>query len=116
MNSFFINKLVFGGGGYNYKSVQRWTSPKRLKAQGQTCGSVFDLDLFIVPVHLGNHWTLAVVYLQTQRIEYYDSLKGYNSQVVEGLLRWVSDESANKLGKAMDTSGWEKVSMTHLEG
>ena len=38
-NSFFLNKLYKDTRTYNYKAVQRWTLPKKLKLQNQarTC-------------------------------------------------------------------------------
>lgn len=62
------------GGAYNYKAVQRWTRPARLKGYGQLCASVLECDFIVVPVHQGIHWVCAVVDLEQQRFVYYDSL------------------------------------------
>jgi hypothetical protein len=36
---------------------------------------VLDVDLLLVPVHLGNHWTCACVDLQRRELRYYDSFQ-----------------------------------------
>ncbi len=66
-NSFFWLKLSSDGKGYNYKSVQRWTSRKKI--------DLFSFDRVIVPMNIGkNHWALGLVDLQEKTIKYYDSL------------------------------------------
>ena len=36
---------------------------------------IFEVDLILVPVHLGAYWALAVVDNQKCQVEYYDSLQ-----------------------------------------
>ena len=40
----------------------------------QRSESILDLDRVIVPVHLGNHWTCALLDLAAKEVVYYDSL------------------------------------------
>ncbi len=66
-NSFFWLKLSSDGQGYNYKSVQRWTSRKKI--------DLFSFDRVIFPMNIGkNHWALGLVDLKDKAIMYYDSL------------------------------------------
>lgn len=75
-NSFFLSKLYKDAGTYDYNSVRRWTAPGRLKAAGQSRTSILDCDRIIVPVNQSNmHWVCAVIDLENERLEYYDSLK-----------------------------------------
>ena len=55
--------------------MRKWTLEKRLKGAGQASTCVLDCDLVIVPVHLGVHWTCAVVSFRDQEIVYLDSMK-----------------------------------------
>jgi Ulp1 family protease len=40
---------------------------------------LFTLDKVIIPIHMPNHWTCAVINIKRKRFEYYDSLGGSNS-------------------------------------
>lgn len=66
-NSFFYDNLCKSG----YNSVARWA--RRGKVGGD---DMLRLSYLIVPVHLGNHWTLGMVNFVEKRLEYYDSLGG----------------------------------------
>jgi Ulp1 family protease len=70
---------------YNYKCVERWNKRKKIDL------SSYDLVLIPIHVHL-NHWTLAVINYQRQRIEYYDSLGNSNVDCCNNLKRYVVDE------------------------
>jgi sentrin-specific protease 1 len=95
-NSFFY-PLLSSGGGYNYSRVQKWTKTI----------DIFALDKILVPIHLGNHWCLAVVNFSEKRFEYYDSLGGENKKCLERLERYVKDEYKTKHNGEFDTSQWE---------
>ena len=41
---------------------------------------LFSYDLVLLPVHLGMHWCLACIDFRNHQIQYYDSLKGNNTQ------------------------------------
>lgn len=59
---------------YDYSQVQRWTLAKKLKNTPQTSKSILECDRVIAPVHLGCHWTCAVVDLKNKEFGYYDSM------------------------------------------
>uniref|UniRef100_A0AC34GPW7 Ubiquitin-like protease family profile domain-containing protein n=1 Tax=Panagrolaimus sp. ES5 TaxID=591445 RepID=A0AC34GPW7_9BILA len=67
--TFFYSNLSQKG----YGAVKRWTRKV----------DVFSYDIWIVPVHLTHHWCMAIVDLQNQKIEYYDSMLGNNRQVFD---------------------------------
>jgi sentrin-specific protease 1 len=46
---------------------------------------LFSYQLVLVPVHLGDHWTLAVIDFTCQEIRYYNSLNGNNIDCLEML-------------------------------
>lgn len=54
------------------------------------------MDKVIVPIHLGNHWTLAVINIEEERYEYYDSMGGEHASVLEHLREYWSAEIADK--------------------
>ena len=59
---------------YVYNNVRRWTSEMRLGRWGQPSKKITECDKLIIPVHLGCHWTCAVISLRDQEILYFDSL------------------------------------------
>ena len=59
---------------YCYNNVRRWTSKMRLDRWGQPSATVLECDKLIMPVHLGCHWTCAVINLKEREIWYFDSL------------------------------------------
>ena len=74
-------------GKYNYKAVKRWTRKV----------DVFSREHLFFAVHVSeDHWTLAVVHVQEQKIQYYDSMGGGGRHVLEALRRWLGDEKAKK--------------------
>jgi len=96
-NTFFLTKLYKGADGYDYNAVRRWTMPARLKATGQSRSSILDVDKIIVPVNQSNtHWTVAVVDLKNERLEYFDSLGGEDDECLAHLAQYVVDEFQNK--------------------
>ncbi|KAK9826046.1 hypothetical protein WJX74_007714 [Apatococcus lobatus] len=115
-NSFWLPALVGPNHDqYNYPKVSRWTSLKKLRRSAQTAECVLDLERLIVPVHLGMHWTCAVIDLEHRQIRYYDSMAGHEERLMEALRRWVSDEYKDKKNQEVDTSGWPIRHMTDEE-
>ena len=103
MSTFFVAKLLPDGtlASYNYKGVARWTRPAPLKrvygGAATTPRTVLENGaLVIVPVHLGIHWTLAVVDAGAGTVTYMDSLGGDAPAVTAALARWAVDEAADK--------------------
>ncbi|KAN0022515.1 hypothetical protein ACTFIU_004709 [Dictyostelium citrinum] len=85
-NTFFYPKLCNDNGTYNYEKVRRWTARVNL----------FEMDKIIIPIHLGNHWCLAVINFKAKQFEYYDSLLGSNKECLRKLRKYISDEMENK--------------------
>lgn len=112
----FLTKLTEGD-AYNYAGVRRWTKRTPLDWA--------NVHWVIVPVHLGIHWALAVVDVPGAALHYYDSMAPANSsdvaarvrKLLDAVLRWVSDDSADKRGEAhrIDTSGWETRAYSRAE-
>ncbi|XP_071937784.1 ubiquitin-like-specific protease ESD4 [Coffea arabica] len=107
-NTFFFKKLVSGKGGYNYQSVRRWTSQKKLGY------CIFDCDKIFVPIHKEVHWCLAVINKKDEKFQYLDSLGGVDSQVIKVLARYIVDEVKDKCGKGIDVSSWQQEFVADL--
>lgn len=107
LNSFFISQLLTtqddGSHKYDYNSVKRHTK----KFDVSKCDKIF------VPINTNNsHWTLAVIFVKSTTIKYYDSLRNHNtapitSSVIEKgkarsklylntLKQWICDEVKEK--------------------
>ncbi|KAJ2747298.1 SUMO1 sentrin specific peptidase 1 [Coemansia sp. BCRC 34301] len=91
-NTFFYSTLRDQG----YVRVKRWT--RRIK--------LFEMDLVIVPVHLGVHWCCAVIDFRAKTVVYYDALLGDNQECLRLLMEYLREESKDKLGVAFDDGGW----------
>ena len=63
-STFFYPRLMDAG----YNAVKRWTKKVDL----------FSYSLVLVPVHLGMHWCLATIDMDSKSIVYYDSMGGNN--------------------------------------
>lgn len=66
---------------------------------------LFSYDIVLVPIHLGNHWCLAVIDFRKKAIAYYDSLGGTNEKCLDKLLSYLMDE-ANKKQNKFDQQVW----------
>ncbi|XP_028266776.1 sentrin-specific protease 1 [Parambassis ranga] len=91
-NTFFYPKLRSSG----YSAVRRWT--KKM--------DIFSKDILLVPIHLGVHWCLSVVDFRRKAIMYFDSMGGNNDEACNTLFDYLQQESKDKKGKELDTSGW----------
>ncbi|KAM7411900.1 hypothetical protein PAMA_021736 [Pampus argenteus] len=91
-NTFFYPKLRSSG----YSAVRRWT--KKM--------DIFSKDILLVPVHLGVHWCLSVVDFRKKAVMYFDSMGGNNDEACTILFKYLQQESKDKKGKELDTSGW----------
>uniref|UniRef100_A0AC34GQ78 Ubiquitin-like protease family profile domain-containing protein n=2 Tax=Panagrolaimus sp. ES5 TaxID=591445 RepID=A0AC34GQ78_9BILA len=92
--TFFYSNLSQKG----YGAVKRWTRKV----------DVFSYDIWIVPVHLTHHWCMAIVDLQNQKIEYYDSMLGNNRQVFDILSSYIYGEMKDKKKQEICTDQWER--------
>ncbi|KAG6428127.1 hypothetical protein SASPL_112376 [Salvia splendens] len=107
-NTFFYKKLSNGRGGYNFQSVRRWTTQRKLGY------SLLECDKIFVPIHKGNHWCLAVINKKDEKFQYLDSLGGRDYQVLNALAKYFVDEVKDKSGKDIDLNSWEKEFVTEL--
>ncbi|MED6144940.1 hypothetical protein PIB30_020236 [Stylosanthes scabra] len=101
-NTFFYKKLISGRSGYDFKSVRRWTTQRKLGYGLIECDKIF------VPIHKEIHWCLAIINKKDEKFQYLDSLRGMDNQVLKVLARYYVDEVKDKTGKDIDVSSWEK--------
>ena len=97
-------------GRYNYEKVRRWSS----KVPGN---DIFNLTYIICPVNLDNvHWTVAVIFMETKRIQWYDSEGGTDKKKLHGLLQYLKDEFKERMVETwLLMSGiWCPVRSLHL--
>ncbi|XP_074538084.1 sentrin-specific protease 1 [Halichoeres trimaculatus] len=100
-NTFFYPKLRSSG----YSTVRRWTKKT----------DIFSKDILLVPIHLGVHWCLSVVDFRKKEILYFDSMGGNNDEACRILFDYLQQESKDKKGKELDTSGWTLYSKKRHE-
>ncbi|KAI9792246.1 MAG: Smt3-specific protease, partial [Piccolia ochrophora] len=81
--TFFYSRLAEKG----VEGLQRWAA--RLKIEGK---KLLEVEHLFIPVHLGVHWTLAVVSGKTRTIEYFDSLGGPHGRHTTLIRGWVASE------------------------
>lgn len=94
--TFFYPKLLKDG----FQSLKRWT--RKI--------DIFSFDLVLVPIHLGLHWTLAVIDLLCKEIRYYDSMNGNNHECLKALKLYLKEEHADKKGNLpLDLSSWNCI-------
>lgn len=98
-NTFFYPKLRESG----YSTIRRWT--RRV--------DIFSHDFIIVPVHLGNHWCLAIIDFTRREISYYDSMGGSSNGCCDILLDYLRDESNDKKKQDFDDENWRLVDKYH---
>ncbi|KAK9076116.1 hypothetical protein SSX86_004449 [Deinandra increscens subsp. villosa] len=107
-NTFFYKKLISGRTGYDYKSVRRWTTQRKLGY------SLLECDKIFVPVHKEIHWCLAVINKKEEKFQYLDSLGGADKQVMRALAKYFVDEVKDKNGEDIDVSSWQQEYVTDL--
>ncbi|CAL4931077.1 unnamed protein product [Urochloa decumbens] len=101
-NTFFYKKLACGKNGYDYKSVKRWTTRKKLGYELIECDKIF------VPVHKDVHWCLAIINMKENTFQYLDSLGGMDHNVPSILARYIAEEVKDKSNKIINTSSWHE--------
>lgn len=80
LNTFFY-PLLSDKGGYNYARVQKWT--RRI--------DLFAMDRVVVPIHLGNHWCLAVINLQDRYTQQHSTPTRVRTHVLVCRARLLTD-------------------------
>ncbi|TKV96168.1 hypothetical protein SEVIR_9G411700v4 [Setaria viridis] len=101
-NTFFYKKLACGKNGYDYKSVKRWTTRRKLGYDLIECNKIF------VPVHKDVHWCLAIINMKKNTFQYLDSLGGMDHNVLNMLARYIAEEVKDKSNEVIDTSSWQE--------
>ncbi len=112
-NSFFVQTMFDEKNndpklrrGYNYKNLRCW--PKNVPRK-----DIFNLSKIFIPINLDNeHWTLALIFMEEKKIQYYDLSGGIDRTKMEGLLQYVKDEYMATNGKEIDVIDWKLVSCT----
>ncbi|KAM0901496.1 hypothetical protein ACQ4PT_019945 [Festuca glaucescens] len=99
-NTFFYKKLACGKNGYDYKSVKRWTTRRKLGYELIECDKIF------VPVHQNVHWCLAIINMKAKTLQYLDSLGGNDPRVPRMLARYIVEEVKDKSNKEVDINSW----------
>ena len=80
------------GDEINFSDVQKWT----MKADATK------LDIIFIPIHGDCHWALVVVYVQSKRIEYLDSLRSSRAEPLKKVLSWCCRYFSECFGKPFD--------------
>jgi len=94
--TFFYPKLLKDG----FNSLKRWTRKV----------DIFSHNLILIPIHLGLHWTLAVIDFNCKEIRYYDSVNGNNNECLKALRNYLKDEYADKKnGAQLDLTNWSCI-------
>jgi sentrin-specific protease 1 len=86
---------------YKHANLERWTRNVKL----------FEMDKIIIPIHLGVHWSLAVINIKEKRLEYRDSLSSSitGNRIITNLAKYIYDEHKRHYGKELDLSEWSKL-------
>ncbi|XP_066544046.1 sentrin-specific protease 2 isoform X2 [Amia ocellicauda] len=95
-STFFFNKLCSGG----HQAVRRWTKAVDL----------FEKDIVLVPLHLGVHWSLAVIDFRVKTVNYYDSMGQRKDDICRRLLHYLKEEFKIKKNKDLEVSKWTVAS------
>ncbi|XP_026450166.1 putative ubiquitin-like-specific protease 1B isoform X2 [Papaver somniferum] len=99
-NTFFYTKLISARDGYDFKSVRRWTTERKIGYRLLECDKIF------VPIHKHMHWCLAVINKKDRKFQYLDSLQGMDHQVLKDLARYYMEEVKDKSGEDINTNSW----------
>ncbi|KAK7154980.1 hypothetical protein R3I93_009816 [Phoxinus phoxinus] len=100
--STFLFPKLHGGG---HASVRRWTKAVDL----------FLYDIILVPLHLGVHWSLAVVDFKSKSVLSYDSMGQRHDDICNLILLYLKEEFKVKKGKDLDMSKWTLSSLRPSE-
>ncbi|RLN35518.1 sentrin-specific protease 1-like isoform X1 [Panicum miliaceum] len=94
------DELTCGIAGYDYQSVRRWTTFKKLGYGLTECEKIF------IPIHRDVHWCLAIINMKDKTFQYLDSLGGLGHDVLNVLARYIRDELKDKSNIEIDTCSW----------
>ncbi|KAF0905505.1 hypothetical protein E2562_007308 [Oryza meyeriana var. granulata] len=105
-NTFFYKKLSTDG--YDYKSVRRWTTKRKLGYSLTECDKIF------VPIHKEVHWCLAVINIRDKKFQFLDSLGSMDMKALRILARYLVDEVKDKSGQHIDVLSWKQEGVKNL--
>lgn len=103
-STFFYTKL--SKDGPTHSSWDRWMRRGNI--------TFFDYDLILIPIHLGNHWTLTTIDFRTRSIGYYDSLGGTDEMCLARVYAFVEYQYASKRQISPLPDGWRVQSMNMI--
>lgn len=97
LNVHFFSSFFYPMLKQSYTRVRTWTRKFDL----------FQHDMIIIPVHLGQHWTLATINMRQKEIVFYDSMSRSGHEDVMLLLwQYLDDEHKDKKKTPFDYTGW----------
>ncbi|KAK2857439.1 hypothetical protein Q7C36_005358 [Tachysurus vachellii] len=100
-STFFFPKLHGGG----HAAVRRWTKAVDL----------FLYDYILIPLHLGVHWSLAVVDFRAKSVRSYDSMGQRHDDICNTILMYIKEECEVKKGKGLEILKWTVTSLRATE-
>jgi len=103
-STFFYSKLTKDGP--THTSWDRWMRRGNV--------TFFDYDIILVPIHLGNHWTLTTIDFRSRCIAYYDSLGGTDEMCLARIYAFVEHMYGTKQQIIPMPDGWRVQSMTMI--
>uniref|UniRef100_A0A674DNL8 SUMO specific peptidase 2 n=1 Tax=Salmo trutta TaxID=8032 RepID=A0A674DNL8_SALTR len=100
-STFFFPKLHGGG----HAAVKRWTKAVDL----------FQYDIILVPLHLGVHWSLAVINFNSRTVRSYDSMGQRHDDICSLLLLYLREEHKARKDQDLDECKWTVGSLRASE-
>ncbi|XP_020360192.1 ubiquitin-like-specific protease 1C isoform X3 [Oncorhynchus kisutch] len=100
-STFFFPKLHGGG----HSAVKRWTKAVDL----------FQYDIILVPLHLGVHWSLAVINFNSRTVRSYDSMGQRHDDICSLLLLYLREEHKARKNQDLDACKWTVGSLRASE-
>ena len=89
---------------WGYERVKSWTRRE----------DIFSKDILLIPIHLGNHWTLVIVDLQLKQINYMNSLGHRNDVCLALVLRYLVEEARGRKLTHFDVEQWHLSNVSNL--
>ncbi|XP_060774686.1 sentrin-specific protease 2 isoform X2 [Neoarius graeffei] len=100
-STFFFPKLHGGG----HAAVRRWTKAVDL----------FLYEIILIPLHLGVHWSLAVVDFRAKSVRSYDSMGQRHDDICNLILMYLKEEYEIKKSKDLEILKWTVTSLRATE-
>ena len=94
MSTYFFEKLIKRG----YDALHRWTKDV----------DIFSFDIILIPIHMEDHWCLAVVDFRSPGVFYYDSMAGHNMPALSAILYYLKQEHLKRKGHELELTNFAK--------